>query len=295
MAPIRRAAGARSPVRSVTCSPRPRSRRDRRTRLRQAACRRATARRAPARPSRHRPANGRSPPATARAPRAPAEAASRGRASSAALPAATGSPPASPRMPRPGTARTSPVGDRLEAALRRPRRRSPRASAMLGMALQPGRAGEHLVARRPVGLDADEARPARRERAGLVEGDARARAPGPRARPGRGRGSRGAPAARCRARSPAARRGRPRRDRRRPAPRGRPAAPRRTAAMRPDRATVSAAEDEHERHGHADDAVGDALHRAAAGERLAHRAADLRPAGRGPGARCCGSAAARRG
>ena len=64
------------------------------------------------------------------------------------MPAATGSPSALPRMPRPGTAANVAGRDRLDAALggriddgaRQP---------MLGMALQPGGPGEHLVLAAP--------------------------------------------------------------------------------------------------------------------------------------------------
>ena len=44
------------------------------------------------------------------------------------------------------------------------------------------------------------------------------------------------------------------------------------------------AEDENDRHRDADHAIGNALHRAAAGQRVAHRPANLRPAGGGAGA-----------
>ena len=61
---------------------------------------------------------------------------------------------------------------------RRGRRDDGARQPVLGMALQPGGPGQHLVGRRPVALDADETRSARRQRAGLVEGEQ------PRARQG---------------------------------------------------------------------------------------------------------------
>ena len=42
---------------------------------------------------------------------------------------------------------------------------------MLGVALKAGTSGKHLVGRYPLALDADEARSARSQRAGLVEGE----------------------------------------------------------------------------------------------------------------------------
>ena len=85
------------------------------------------------------------------------EAASPGLAIKAPFPAATGSPSTLPRMPRPGTARTSRVATGSiprAAAASTIAARQP----VLGMALQPGCPCEHLVALRPVALDADEAR-----------------------------------------------------------------------------------------------------------------------------------------
>ena len=79
-------------------------------------------------------------------------------------------PSALPRMPRPGTVRTSRVttGSRPRAAAATV---TAWAKAMLGMALQPGSPCEHLVGPGAIALDADNMRSARRERAGLVEGE----------------------------------------------------------------------------------------------------------------------------
>ena len=292
-APTRRAAGARSPVRSVTSQPEAAQRLDRRARL---GKRRVVERQHgadPPAPSRHRSPNDRSPPATAPARRAPAKAASRARASRRR----SRRPPARRRRCR-GCRGRARRGHRWSATGSMPRSAAAvddgARQPVLGMALQPGGAGEHLVALRPFALDADDARLARRERAGLVEGEQPRCAPGPRARPGRGRGSRSAPAARCRARSRAARRGRPRRDRRPPAPRARPAAPGRTAPTAPNRATVSPPRTRTSGTERPTTRSARRWSRAAAGERLADRAADLRPAGRGPRAAAVGSAAGRR-
>ena len=231
VAAIRRAACARSPVNSVTSSPRPRSCRDRRPRLGKRRIVERQHRVDPLAPADIDHANARSPPATARARqrrrKRPAELAHQGAvpgrhrlavgvAADAAAghgPNIAGRRPARCRARRPPRRWPAPSHARNGAPDRPPvpaRRRCPTPSRSM-----PTRRGLPDVSV-PV----------------LSKASNRAAA-GPRARPGRGRGSRAAPAGRCRARSPSARRGRRRRDRRRPAPRGRSAAPGRTAVTAP--------------------------------------------------------------
>ena len=210
-----------SPVRS-TVMPSPAGAAPRRSLApRRAAPRRARARRAPARPSRHGPRMARLASQAARTvARARRDAASRARP--AMLPIRP--PPARPRPCRGcrGRARaTLARRRRRDAALGGRGRDRPR-QRMLRMPLEPGGARKHLVRRRAVA----SSMPTRRglpavERAGLVEGDQRARrasvssTPPPRTRQPR-RASRPMPSEVA-----TARRDRARRDRRRPARRGR--------------------------------------------------------------------------
>ena len=222
-------------------------------------------------------ASGRSPPATARAPQAPARSGQPRSRIRAALPAATGSPPARPWMPRPGTARTSSRRRPRRGRAPRPRRRR-RRPAVLRMALQPGGPGEDLVLAGPVGLDGGETRPAGGERPGLVEREhlhARQRLQG---------GGIADEAAAAR-QPPDAERGRERRgeadragtgdDQHRQPGQQRPIE---RQGLRPIE-HGQRAEDDDEGHGDADHPVGEALDRAAAGQRRRARSGRSAPSG----------------
>ena len=150
---------------------------------------------------------------------------------------------------------------------------------MLGMAFQPGGAREHLVGSGAIAVDGDNARLTRGERAGLVEGDQ------PHARERLERGGVAHQAAVPGQPSDAERGGHRCRQphRARTGHHQHREADQQRAVERQVLRPVhrrSDAEHENDRHEDADNGVGKALARAAADQRVAHRATDLRPAGR---------------